>query len=140
MVVTCGYRGLRTDIEANAESFFCERLFPFSPLLPWTTSGSGTNSILSKIIGYVLLSIMSKRPQCDVALDGATESPQECSLGELLRTVLPDDFADVPLATQRYSVQIHGVEVPPETPLVWLARTVCNPDLFVHIVVRPRSN
>jgi hypothetical protein len=32
----------------------------------------------------------------------------------------------------------HGIELPADTPVLWMAKNLCYPDNFVHVVCRKR--
>ncbi|KAI6241927.1 Autophagy protein 5 [Aphelenchoides fujianensis] len=63
------------------------------------------------------------------AADGADEA--EVVFEDAVRTLLPDD------AERRAARFVsHGVELPLETPVLWMARNLAYPDNFVHVVIK----
>ncbi|KAI8593535.1 autophagy protein Apg5-domain-containing protein [Geranomyces variabilis] len=79
------------------------------------------------------------------------DSDHEHTLGEILSSILPRYCSQTPggqvsrrspnstgeVTTFPAAVPIlHGIEVPPDTPLVWLSRNCSYPDNFLHIVLR----
>lgn len=56
---------------------------------------------------------------------------EKTTIEDVLRIVFSQFF----LESDKFRVVTHGVEVPYDTPLIWLAETMCYPENFVHLCV-----
>ena len=65
---------------------------------------------------------------------------QPRTLASVLQAALPALFAGAAaFPNPQYSVLIHGITPPPETPVLWLVETFAHPDNFLYITVQPNN-
>nr|CAD2164957.1 unnamed protein product [Meloidogyne enterolobii] len=67
--------------------------------------------------------------------DDLTNNSSSSTLIEVLEKAFPEHC---PFDDQKFEVISHGIDLPLDSSVGWIARNMSYPDNFVHIVVKPK--